>query len=127
MLYSEFVEGTGCRDNEHNFNVYKRLEIVYMNDDSMSKEEVYEWGKKLINNDLTEKQKEMNRLLEEEIEFYKNQYESYRSQVATYKEYAKTSVLSEDRKYWNGQAKWYADMAAEAKVEIKKRKFCIIK
>jgi hypothetical protein len=127
MLYSEFVEGTGCRDNAHNMNVYKRLEIVYMNDDSMTKEEVYEWGKKLVNNDLSEEQKAQNKKLKEEIEYWNEQYESYRSQVDTYKEYAKTSVLSEDRKYWNGQAKWYADMAAEAKVEIKKRKFCIIK
>lgn len=127
MLYSEFVEGTGCRDNEHNYEVYRRLEIVYMNDDSMSKAEVYEWGKKLVNNELSEAQKEQNRKLKEEIEFYKNQYESYRSQVDTYKGYAKSSILPEDRKYWNGQAKWYADMATEAKGEINKRKFCIIK
>ena len=22
MLYNEFIEGTGCKDNEHNYNVY---------------------------------------------------------------------------------------------------------
>ena len=127
MLYSEFVENTGCRDNEHNYEVYRRLEIVYMNDDSMTKEEVYEWGKKLVNNDLSEEQKAQNKKLEEEIEYWKNQYEYYRSQVAIYREYAKTSVLPEYRKDWNGEAKWCADRAAEAKIEIKKRKFCIIK
>ena len=60
MLYDEFVKGTGCRENEHNYQVFKRLEIVYMNDDSMTKDEVYAWGKKLVNNDLSDEQKAWN-------------------------------------------------------------------
>ena len=45
MLFSEFVEGTGCKDNEKNYEVYKNLEIMYMNS-NMSKAEIYEYGKK---------------------------------------------------------------------------------
>ena len=29
MLYQEFIEGTGCRENDHNYQVYKELEIIY--------------------------------------------------------------------------------------------------
>ena len=52
MLFSEFREGTGCKDNQHNHEVYKNLEIMYMNSD-MTKEEIYEYGKKLVDNSKT--------------------------------------------------------------------------
>lgn len=53
MLYSEFIAGTDCKDNTHNFNVYKRLEVMYMNSD-ITKEEIFEYGKKLVDNDVHE-------------------------------------------------------------------------
>ena len=53
MLFSEFVENVGCKENAHNFKVYQDLEIMYMNSD-ISKEAVYEYGKKLVNNDIKE-------------------------------------------------------------------------
>lgn len=49
MMYSEFIEGTGCRQNEHNYKVFQNLEAMYINTD-MSKEEIYEYGKKLVDN-----------------------------------------------------------------------------
>ena len=54
MLYGEFIEGTGCKDNEHNYKVYCDLEIMCMNSD-MSKAEIYEYGKKLVDNSKSEK------------------------------------------------------------------------
>ena len=53
MLFSEFIEGTGCKDNMHNFKVYKDLEVMYMNSD-ISKEYIFEYGKKLVDNDVKE-------------------------------------------------------------------------
>ena len=53
MLYSEFIEGTGCQDNHHNFKVFQDLEVLYMNSD-ISKEHIYEYGKKLVRNDIRE-------------------------------------------------------------------------
>lgn len=55
MLYSEFIEGTGCKDSQHNYEVYRNLEAMYMNSD-MSKQEIYEYGKKLVDNSKSEKQ-----------------------------------------------------------------------
>lgn len=49
MMYSEFIEGTGCKENAHNYKVFKDLEIMYMNSD-LTKEDIYEYGKKLVDN-----------------------------------------------------------------------------
>lgn len=53
MLYSEFINGTGCRDTEYNFKVYLNLDILYMNS-SLTKDEIYEYGKKLVDNSKSE-------------------------------------------------------------------------
>ena len=47
MLWHEFIAGTGCRDTENNYQIYKDLEIMYMNSD-MSKEKIYELYQALI-------------------------------------------------------------------------------
>lgn len=66
MLYDEFLAGTGCKDNKDNFQIYKDLEILYMNSE-LTKEKIYEYGKKLVNNALTDEQKEFNAGIDKEI------------------------------------------------------------
>lgn len=87
MLYNEFVEGTGCKDNEHNYNVYKNLEVMYMNSD-MSKVEVYEYGKKLVDNSKSEAEikadQEVNEVIadfQQKIEWAKDDIERYQSYI----------------------------------------------
>lgn len=41
MLYSEFLKGTGAVDNQETYNEYKRVEQIYMEADSMTKEDAY--------------------------------------------------------------------------------------
>ena len=82
MLYSEFIEGTGCRETDNNYKVYKRLEIIYMTDDSMTKEDVYEWGKKLVDNSKTAEEIELENNLNEQIEQYKAEISKYRDEIA---------------------------------------------
>lgn len=53
MLYSEFIEGTGCKSSAHNFKVFQDLEAMYMNS-QLSKEQIYEYGKKLVDNNIKE-------------------------------------------------------------------------
>ena len=55
MMYNEFINGTGCKENDHNYKVYKDLEILYMNSD-LTKEQIYEYGKKLVDNSKSEEQ-----------------------------------------------------------------------
>ena len=81
MLWSEFIEGTGCKDTEKNYNVYKELEVIYMNTDC-SKAHIYEMGKKLVDNSKTEAEVEFERKIKEEIQFYKNEVERFNSEIA---------------------------------------------
>ena len=90
MLYNEFIEGTGCRDNDHNYKVYKDLEVMYMNSD-MSKTQIYEYGKKLVDNSKSEKQLQFEAQIKEQIEKHK-------AEIARYKRYIESneSMMS----YW---------------------------
>lgn len=53
MLYSEFIEGTGCKASMHNFKVFQNLEVMY-NNSNLTKEQIYEYGKKLVDNNIKE-------------------------------------------------------------------------
>lgn len=77
MLYQEFVEGTGCRDNDHNYKVYKDLEVLYMNSD-ISKAEICEYGKKLVDNSKSEKELQVEAEVKAEIADHKAEIESYK-------------------------------------------------
>lgn len=55
-MYSEFLDGTGCRQTDYNYQVYKRIEAAYMSDDTMTKADAYDWGRKLVDNSLTEEE-----------------------------------------------------------------------
>lgn len=67
MLYSEFVTGTGCRENEHNYSVYERVNRIYNSDDNMTHEEAYEIAKLWIDNSLSAEEEQKNRETEAQI------------------------------------------------------------
>lgn len=83
MLFSEFQQGTGCKDNEYNYKVYKDLEVMYMNSD-MSKAEIYEYGKKLVDNSKTEQELELEARIKREIANYKELIQQERRMKAEY-------------------------------------------
>lgn len=78
MLYSEFVSGTGCRENDYNYRVYKELEIIYMNTDC-TKAHIYEMGKKLVDNSKSEAELKLEAQVNAEIEQHKAEIEKYKS------------------------------------------------
>lgn len=80
MMYSEFVAGTGCKDNAHNYKVFQNLEAMYMNTD-MSKTEIYEYGKKLVDNSKSEEELKVEAEIKAEIEHHKRQIEIYKSDI----------------------------------------------
>jgi len=86
MMYSEFIEGTGCKQNEHNFKVFQNLEIMYMNSD-MSKTEIYEYGKKLVDNSESEIEIAFENGILEEIENHKNQIKQYKEWLKAEEEF----------------------------------------
>lgn len=94
MLYSEFVENTGCKDNEHNYKVYRDLEVMYMNSD-LSKEVIYEYGKKLVDNSKSAEEIALEQEIEAEINEHK-------ATIAQYKEWIKQN--EEMMSYWKERA-----------------------
>ena len=81
MLYGEFLKGTGCKDNETNYKVYKDLEIIYMNTDC-TKEHIYEYGKKLVDNSKTAEEIAYEKQLKQEIANHKECVAGYKAQIA---------------------------------------------
>lgn len=87
MLYNEFVEGTGCKDNEHNYKVYKELELIYMNSDC-TKAHIYEMGKKLVDNSKSEAELKVEAEVKAEIEEHKAEITQYKKWIEENKEFA---------------------------------------
>lgn len=124
MLYSEFVTGTGCKDNEHNYKVYKDLEIMYMNSD-MSKAEVYEYGKKLVDNSKSKEQIEFEEQIKAEIEDYKRQLAWYKEDVKRYREYIKISETKEEKRMWRDSMNDSKGFVKECKSRIESLKWVL--
>lgn len=114
MLYNEFIKNTGCRDTDQNFNIYKGLELVYMNTD-LSKDEIYKLGKRLVNNGLTKEQQDHNSEIRSQID-------------------ALFDVIASDQSYLNRTPfgdketiNYYKDSIRTNKQEIKRLKECLYK
>ena len=84
MLYSEFVENTGCRDNEHNYNLYKELELIYMNT-NCTKAHIYEMGMKLADNSKSEEELKVEAGIKAEIESVEAEIKSAKEWQKYYK------------------------------------------
>lgn len=124
MLYSEFIEGTGCRDNEHNMKVYKDLEIMYMNSD-MSKAEIYEYGKKLVDNRESEESLRIKAQWKAEIAEYKEVIKGYKNDIEWRKEMLVNETEKEYRDMWKHEIKWRNEEIRRARVRINELKWLL--
>ena len=95
MLYSEFIKGTGCKESVYNYNVYKDLEVLYMNSDK-SKEQIYLYGTKLVDNSKTEAELQVEKeiiseiyALQTELAYNLEEIKYYKSWLEEDKEFAK--------------------------------------
>ena len=98
-MYSEFVEGTGCKENQHNYEVFKNLEVMYMNT-NMSKADIYEYGKKLVDNSKSEEEIRVESQIKEEIAGLKHDLEWLGMQKVRYEEYVATTAENYYKKLW---------------------------
>lgn len=125
MLYSEFVQGTGCKENDHNYKVYKNLEVMYMNSD-MSKAEIYEYGKKLVDNSKSEEELKLEAEIKEEIECHKKEIEIYKKEIEWKKE---TIEFDPDDTEWvkdcKRMIKYYKEQIAWHRNKIKALKWVL--
>ena len=127
MMYSEFIEGTGCKDNEKNYQVYKELEIIYMNSDC-TKEHIYDMGKKLVDNSKTEEQLKFEAEMKDEIERHKEEIEKIKKEIEWKKqllEWAKEDGDKEQIKFARRVIKSYQDDIKYCRNKIKEIKWIL--
>ena len=124
MMYSELVAGTGCKQTEKNYEIFKELEIIYMNS-NCTKEHIYEMGRKLVDNSKSEKEIEFEKRIMEKIKAHKETMERYKGYIETDKEtleYSKmvdnkelTNKKKSDIRYWQKQVKYHKAQIAALK------------
>lgn len=119
MMYDEFIKGTGCKDSQYNYNVFKNLEVMYMYTD-MTKEEIYEYGKKLVDNSKSAEQLELERKLKVEIEDLKRELAKRKELVNEYAEYVKADPTDA---FWKDQLRWAKEEARRIRSKIKELKW----
>lgn len=129
MLYQEFLEGTDGKDNQFNYQIYKELEIIYMNTDC-TKQHIYDLGKKLIDNTWkTEEQKQeeerITKQINEEIENLEFLNRTLKEDIAYKKYLAETETDPAYKKVWKGQAKYYREEIKANKNRIEALKWVI--
>ena len=120
MLFSEFQQGTGCKDNEHNYEVYKNLEIMYMNSD-LSKEQIYEYGKKLVDNSKSEAELKVEAQVKAEIEQHKAEIAKYKGWIEQNEEllgYWKERGDKEMISFYRNPIKFWKDEIRDHKNQI---------
>ena len=127
MMYSEFVEGTGCKENEHNYKVFMNLEAMYMNT-NMSKQEVYEYGKKLVDNSKSKEQLELEQEIKKQIEELRARIRENDEDIKWYEEMAETFKACDDKamvKMNKGSAKWKREENKELRRKIRELKWIL--
>lgn len=126
MLYDEFIQGTGCKDNADNYKVYRDLEILYMNSD-LTKEAIYEYGKKLVNNALTASQIAWNAEIDSKIAELTAAAEELKKDVAKCKElyeYYKENYYLDLAEMWKRDMKWTDKRLKDCRRQIRELKSC---
>lgn len=123
MLYSEFLENTGGHDNSHNYKVYKSLEALYMDNDNMTKADIYKAGKTLIDNTPSEATKALIEKAKSEIETAKSQIEFDNERIETLKCFISITAAPDEIKEYKRHIKSLRDQIKAEKSWIARQKF----
>ena len=115
MMYSEFVNGTKCKDNEHNRKVFENLEVMYMNTE-MTKEEIYEYGKKLVDNSKTPAEIEFENELNARVNELKAEIKRHSEDAKQYEQWHKEGDMNN---FWKNEAKWQRELARRDREELR--------
>lgn len=124
MLWSEFIDGTGCKETEQNYKVYKDLEVMYMNTD-MTKEQIYEYGRKLVDNSPSEAELAAKQKIRNEISEIKENIRNQRSEMERYKAYAADETDPEMKKVWKRDVRRIRDYISDLNGQIRTLKWVL--
>lgn len=118
MLYSEFIQGTKCKDTTYNYYVYQDLEVLYMNS-NISKEKIYEYGKKLVDNSLTLHELKLIEEIKDKINILQSLIDECKSVLCHEYLYTQSYIklIKGDMKHARWQIAQYKKMIKEIKGE----------
>lgn len=105
MMYSEFLQGTGCKNTPYNFGVFNAINALYMQNDKMTKEEAYKAGKALVDNSKTPEEIKQEDEIKALIANYKGAIETAKDEHLRYSTYAENETDPFWRKRWKERAK----------------------
>lgn len=105
MMFSEFVEGTGCKDNEFNRELFKKFEEIYMMNDSFTKAQIYEAAKPFCNNEKSPEEIEAEEKVKEEIAEYEAWISENELRIERYRCYVECSTDKEEIKTYREEVK----------------------
>ena len=128
MLYNEFLAGTGAKNTDYNYQVYKSLEALYMERENMTKADVYEAGKKLIDNSQTEAEKEAEAMKEEARQYITESEENisyYKTRIADYKYYMENTTEAAEKASYRETIRSLKERIKRERAWIAKQKFFI--
>jgi hypothetical protein len=121
MMYSEFVKATGCKETENNYQVFLNLEAMYMHTE-MTKEEIYEYGRKLVDNSKTAEEIALENEIKAQIDECKETAKNYTENAKMYDEWAKEEMNDIWKKDWKETAKTYREMAKRERARARELK-----
>lgn len=107
MMFSEFVEGTGCKDNEFNRKLFEKFEEIYMMNDSFTKAQIYEAAKPFCDNSKSPEEIEAEEKVKAEIAQYEEWIESDLLLIDRYKALIEVSWDKQEIKSYKESAKFY--------------------
>lgn len=128
MLYNEFLAGTGAKNTDFNYQVYKSLEALYMEKDNMTKADVYAAGKKLIDNSPTEAEKEAEAMKAEARHYITESEENisyYKSRIEDYKYYLENTAEATEKTRYRDTIRSFKNQIKMERAWIAKQKLFI--
>ena len=120
MLFEEFREGTGCKDNRHNREIYRKVESLYYTAETMTKAEAYEIARPYLNNEPSEEEKTVWQKVRAEVDGLEWDAMRYDMEAAQNTEWSKdteSAILCP--RYYRDEAKRYGRMAREARAKAR--------
>ncbi len=123
MLYSEFLEGTKSSASEYNYKVFENLNNIYMENEEITKSEIYEIGKKLVREpELSKTTIELIANAQNEIKQSESSITYYKDRIETMKLYIEISTPEEIKAY-KQSIKNYKEQIRKETAWIKKKRF----
>lgn len=125
MMYSEFVAETGCKQTEKNYEIFKELEIIYMNS-NCTKEHIYEMGRKLVDNSKSEEQLALEEKVKKLIEDIRDNTEWLKERIRLHEMFIfETNCSLEEEKDYRWWIKEYKKQIQTNNQEIRTLKWVL--